>query len=414
MRKALPSNGLARDAIFARMNAMTSHDADWRRGRVPLYVFKGNESVGEIARDAFVQFFNENGLGAKRAFFGLRKMEDEVLEIGLTLFRAPDDAVAYFTTGGSESIIAAVKACRDFARKRTGSAQHRGNLVIPYSAHPAFTKAALLMDLEVRRVPVAGDWRADVAAMDRATDGDTLMMVGSAPCFPYGTIDPIEDLAKLAQRRNVWLHVDACVGGYLAPFAAKAGYPIPPFDFSLAGVMSLSADLHKFGFCPKPASTIFYRSPDAAACQPFDVDDWPGGRFVTATLAGTRPGGAIAGAWATLHAMGEQGYVDTARGIMQAARAYRRDIEAAGLTVLGNPDLSIIAFTSNDVDMHAVSDGMARRGWIPGVVREPFGLHLMISMLHAPAREDYVRDLRASIHDARTTGTRQPGAEATY
>ncbi|MGE5105801.1 MAG: aminotransferase class V-fold PLP-dependent enzyme [Betaproteobacteria bacterium] len=414
MRKSLPAIGLDRDAIFAKMTAMTARDADWRHGRVPLYVFKGNERVGEIGRDAFVRFFNENGLGGKRAFLGLKKMEDEVLEIGMTLFRAPADAAGYFTTGGSESIIVAVKACRDYERKRRGNPSLRGNLVIPYSAHPAFTKAAMLMDLETRRVPVATDYRADLAAMEQAIDGDTLMLVGSAPCFPYGTIDPIAELGKLAQRRNLWLHVDACVGGYIAPFAAKAGYAIPEFDFSISGVMSLSADLHKFGFCPKPASTIFYRSADAAGFQPFDVDEWPGGRFTTATIAGTRPGGAIAGAWATLHAMGEEGYVNTAGQIMEVARAYRRDVQAAGLQVIGEPDLSILAFTSREVDMHAVSEGMARRGWVPGVVRQPFGLHLMLSMLHAPAREDYIRDLRSALDEARRSGTHHVGTEASY
>lgn len=414
MRKSLPTTGLARDAIFAQLDAMAARNADWRRGRVPLYVFKGNDEAADIGRDAFLQFFNENGLGGKRAFPGLKKMEDDVIGIGLTLFAAPDEAVGYFTTGGSESIIVAVKACRDFVRNRSGNPRRRGNLVMPYSAHPAFTKAAMLMDLTTRRVPVGSDYRADVAAMEQAIDDDTLMLVGSAPCFPYGTIDPIEGLSRIAQRRNVWLHVDACVGGYIAPFAAKAGYATPPFDFSIPGVMSLSADLHKFGFCPKPASTIFYRSPDAAARQPFDVDEWPGGRFATATIAGTRPGGAIAGAWATLHAMGEQGYVQTARNILELTRAYRRDIEASGLRIVGEPHLSILAFTSDEVDMQDVADGMARRGWVPGVVRQPFGLHLMLSLLHAPAREDYIRDLRDAIGESRRSGGRRAGADATY
>jgi glutamate/tyrosine decarboxylase-like PLP-dependent enzyme len=272
----------------------------------------------------------------------------------------------------------------------------------------------MLMDLETKRVPVGADYRADAAAMEQAIDDETIMVVGSAPCFPYGTIDPIADLGRVAQRRNVWLHVDACVGGYVAPFAARAGFAIPDFDFSVPGVMSLSADLHKFGFCPKPASTVFYRTPDAAACQPFDVDEWPGGRFMTATIVGTRPGGSIAGAWAMLHAMGEKRYVDTARRILETARAYRRDIEGSGLQVLGEPDLSILAFTSSEVDMQAVSEGMARRQWVPGVVRQPFGLHLMLSMLHAPAREHYVRDLRAAIAEARTKPARRAGVDATY
>ena len=164
---------------------------------------------------------------------------------------------------------------------------------------------------------------------------------------------------------------------------------------------SISADLHKFGFCPKPASTIFYRTADRAACQPFEMEDWPGGKFATATLVGTRPGGAVAGAWSTLQAMGEQGYVDTAQQIMQLVSAYRRGIEAIGLTVIGEPDLSILCFTSHEVDMLRVGEVMATRGWLPGLVREPHAMHLMLSMLHAPAREDYLRDLSDAVAQVR-------------
>ncbi|HTS23692.1 MAG TPA: aminotransferase class V-fold PLP-dependent enzyme [Casimicrobiaceae bacterium] len=402
MAAMLPALGLSREEIFARMKAFSAGDIDWRRGRSPLYVFKANDEIAALGRDAFVEFFTENALGGKRAFFGLKKMEDEVVAIGLALFRAPEGAQGYFTTGGSESIVGAVKACRDFARAQSARPDRRGNIVAPYSAHPAFTKAARLMDLELRRVPVARDYRADAAAMARSIDADTLLLVGSAPCFSYGTVDPIAELGRLAQERSLWLHVDACVGGYLAPFARRAGYAVPEFDFSVPGVTSISADLHKFGFCPKPASTVFYRTADRAACQPFATDDWPGGMFATATLVGTRPGGAVAGAWATLHAMGEAGYVATARDIMELAAAYRRGVEATGFAVLGKPDLSILAFAARDADTLRVAEAMASRGWLPGLVRHPPALHLMLSMLHAQAKDDYLRDLADSLAEARS------------
>lgn len=414
MRSALPAAGLSRAEIFARMKALSADDIDWRRGRVPLYVFKANDEIAALGRDAFLQYFTENGLGGGRAFFGLKRMEDEIVAMGLTLFHAPDDAAGFFTTGGSESIITAVMACRDYVRAQTGRGRWRGNIVLPRSAHPAFTKAARLMDLELRRVPVAADYRADVAAMARAINEDTMLLVGSAPCFSYGTIDGIADLGRLAQERGLWLHVDACVGGYLAPFAAKAGYPVPSFDFAVPGVMSISADLHKFGFCPKPASTVFYRSADRAACQPFEMDDWPGGKFATATLVGTRPGGAIAGAWATLQAMGEQGYVDTARQIMELVGAYRRGIEAIGLEVIGRPDLSILCFTSREVDMLRVGEEMTLRGWLPGLVRDPHAMHLMLSMLHAPAREEYLHDLRGAVAQVRSESGKTSNINVTY
>lgn len=411
---SLPPTGLPRDEIFRRMHEMSAGDVDWRRGRTPLYVFKANDDIAAIGRDAFVEFFTENGLGAKRAFHGLKRMEDDVVAIGLSLLHAPDGAAGYFTTGGSESIVTAIKTCRDYARKTRGEPRLRGNVVAPSSAHPAFTKASQLMDIELRRIPLSSHYRADVAAMAAAIDDDTIAIVGSAPSFPYGTIDPIAELGALARKRNVWLHVDACVGGYLAPFVAKAGYPVPAFDFSVPGVSSISADLHKFGFCPKPASTVFYRTAAQAACQPFEMEEWPSGKFSTATIAGTRPGGAIAGAWATLHAMGEAGYVKTAHDIMQLVAAYRHGIEALSLRVVGDPDLSILCFTSDDVDMLRVGERMAARGWLPGLVREPKSMHLMLSMLHAPALDDYLRDLGACIDAVRGEGERAAQIRVTY
>jgi glutamate/tyrosine decarboxylase-like PLP-dependent enzyme len=414
MRNALPRAGLARDEILARMESYVVGDVDWRRGRVPLYVFKANEDIGALGRDAFFRFFSENGLGAKRAFKGLKRMEDEIVAMGLSLLNAPDDAAGTFTTGGSESIIAIVKAARDWLRAESGRPDRRFNIVLPYSAHPAFTKAAMLMDIELRRVPLAANYRADVERMAQATDPDTLMLVGSAPCFPYGTIDPISALSDLAIEKKLWLHVDACVGGYLAPFVAKAGFPVPAWDFSVPGVTSISADLHKFEFCPKPASTTFYRSAKHAAFQFFECGDWPGGVYNTATIVGTRPGGAIAGAWATLQGLGEAGYTETARQIMGVVAQYRRGVEALGLRVLGNPELSILCFTADDVDMMDVGAAMAERGWLPGHTREPRSMHMMLSMLHAPAVDDYLADLKASLAQVRASKSTGAKLDATY
>lgn len=414
MRPELPAAGWTRDDIFRRMRALAAGDIDWRSGRTPLYVFKATDEVAAIGRDAFVEFFTENALGGKRAFHGLKQMEDEVVAMGLSLMNAPADAAGYFTTGGSESIVTALKTCRDWTRRARGKPRLTGNIVLPQSAHPAFTKASQLMDIELRRIPLTPRYRADVAAMAAAIDDDTIALVGSAPSFPYGAIDPIAELSELALARNLWLHVDACVGGYIAPFVARAGHSIPAFDFSLPGVTSISADLHKFGFCPKPASTVFYRSAAQAALQPFEIDDWPSGKFVTATIAGTRPGGAVAGAWAVLHALGEAGYVDIARRIMAMVAAYRRGIEAIGLRVVGDPELSILCFTSDDVDMLKVAGRMGTRGWLPGVVREPHSMHLMLSLVHEPALHDYLRDLRECVGEVRGGAVAGAGVSVIY
>jgi len=415
MRTTLPEKGRSRGDVLAQMRALKAGDADWQHGRVPLFVFKATDELSEVGRDAFMEFFTENALGGKRAFPSVKKMEDAVVDMALSLFHAPEDAVGFMSTGGTESIIQAVQTCRDWNRKRRGDAKHRGNIVAAHSVHPAFDKGAKLMDLEVRRVPVGADFRADPAAMEAAIDADTIMLVGSAPCFPYGVIDPIADLAAVARRRDVWLHVDACVGGYLAPFAKQIGRDIPDFDFAVPGVASMSADLHKFGFCPKPASTVFYRDADKARHHSFDFSDWPNGRFLTGTLVGTRPAGGVAGAWATFQYLGQEGYREIAKKLMGFIDDYRRGLEGIeGLRVVGNPHLSIVAFTADDVDVFRVAEAMEKRGWLPGLLQQPKAIHRMLSLIQAPSLDEYLADLKAALAAVRGEGRAAAKLQATY
>lgn len=413
MPTPFPASGLPRAEVDALLDEMAAGDADWRGGRVPLFVFGATPDVAEVGRAAFNRFFTENALGGKRAFPGLRRMEEEVVAMALDLFHAPPGAAGSMTVGGTESILLAVKAARDWGRARRGDPAHRGNLVMPVSAHPAFDKAALLMDLEIRRTPLAADFRADPATLAAAIDADTLMLVGSVPCFPFGVVDPLPALAEMAAARKLWLHVDACVGGYFAPFARDLGRPIPPFDFALPGVCSLSADLHKFGFTPKPASTVFFRTADRAAAAGFDLDVWPNGRFATGTFVGTRPGGAVAAAWAVMRFLGRDGYTALAARLLAMRDAYVAGIAAIpGMGVFGAPDLSILGFGDPSLDMGSVGDGMAARGWVPGLLRDPPGLHMMMSLLHEPARDRYLADLVAAAGAARPAG--QGKVSATY
>jgi len=267
------------------------------------------------------------------------------------------------------------------------------------------------MDLEVRRIPVGADLRADPAAMEAAIGDDTMMIVGSAPSFPYGVIDPIAALGQMALRRDVWLHVDACVGGYLAPFVKELGYDVPEFDLGVPGVSSLSADLHKFGFSPKPASTVFYASADKAAHHLFEFDQWPNGRFTTGTIVGTRPAGGVAAAWATFQFLGRAGYRAIARDIMKLVDAYKSGIEAIdGLHVHGKPQLSIVAFGSDTIDVFRVSEVMAQKGWVPGLVQKPRGIHRMMSLIHQPSLDEYLDDLRAAVGVVAQQGASAPAA----
>jgi len=408
-----PEAGRPWDAIAADLEAMKADDVDWRNGRSPLYVFGATDAVAQVARDAFNLFFTENALGSKRAFGSLARMESEVLDATLALFLAPDGAAGIMTTGGSESLILAVAAARESHRRRHG---RKGdlNIVAPYSAHPAFDKAGRLMDIVVRRVPTGLDCRADVDAMAGQVDDRTIMVVVSAPCFPHGVIDPVAKLARLALGHDTWLHVDACVGGFMTPFARSLGRNLPAFDFSIDGVMSISADLHKFGYCPKPASTLSFRSEEGRDCAIFDFDDWPNGRFTTATLAGTRPGGAVAGAWAVMQFLGRDGYLELTRRALAMSDAYTAGIEAIpALEMWARPDLTILNWGSRHKDIFAVAEGMQARGWLPGLTRNPAGMHLMASLLHEPVREQFLSDLAASVAEAGSVGDAQ-GPDVRY
>ena len=416
--KPFPPSGLTRAQIDASFDALASGDINWRGGRAPLYVFGGDSEAYEVGRDAFFRFFSENALGARRAFGSVRQMEQDIVEMGLSLFNGHDGMAGIVTSGGSESIFLAVRAARAEARAKRGLARGVGNMVMPDTAHPAFTKAAQSMDLDERRIPVLANGRADVQAMAQAIDHDTVMMIGSAPCFPYGVIDPIDALGQVAIEHQTWLHVDACVGGYLAPFARDLGYPMPHFDLGVPGVSSLSADLHKYGFCPKPSSTVFFSTPERAKLAGFDLDVWPSGRFVTSTLVGTRPAGGVAGAWATIQFLGVEGYRKVALQVMQMRDAYVAGIKAIpGYRMVAEPDLAVMAFGDPGIDMMRVAALMGERGWLPGTISRPAGMHLMLSLLHDAARESYLSDLAACsrlAHQEATAGIVEKRVSVTY
>jgi glutamate/tyrosine decarboxylase-like PLP-dependent enzyme len=413
MRPVLPERGTDWATLRAQLVDLGSDDVDWRAGRTAVYVFNAGDDVLRVAKEAYSLYQSENALGPA-AFPSLRRMEDDVVGMGLSLLNGPEGSCGNLTSGGSESIFLAVKACREQARAR-GRDTTGGEIVAPRSVHPAFDKAAHVLGLRVQRVPVADDLHADVDAMAQSITDRTLMLVGSAPCFPYGVIDPIEALGALAVERDVWLHVDACVGGYFAPFARMNGVDVPPFDFSVPGVCSISADLHKYGYAAKGASTLFHRSDEQRAHQIFEFDDWPAGGMTTPTAAGTRPGGAIAGAWAVLHYLGVEGYRAKAKLVTDTREKLARAIDATeGLHTLGAPQLGLMTYAADDVDIFAVWGRLARRGWFTGLVTEPRAIHLMLSPAHADVADEYLADLHAALAEVRASGEGAGDTKARY
>lgn len=407
----LPEKGTDWESLKREMEKRGANDVKWRDGKTAVYVFNAGPDVERVQKEAYALFQSENGLGPM-AFPSLKRMEDEVVANGLALLHAPEGAAGNITSGGTDSITMAMKTARDFARAEKG-VKGQVNIVLPYSAHPAFDKAAKVMEIEVRRVAVGADYLADVEAMAKAADDKTIMIAGSAPCFPYGLIDPIAKLGALAQARGLWLHVDACVGGYIAPFVRMNGGDIPPFDFEVAGVSSMSADLHKYGYCAKGASTVLFRSEALRAHMIFDSNDWPGGRMVTPTLAGTRPGGAIAAAWAVMNFLGVGGYRAKHKQVTDAREKIEAGVKALGFSVIGKPQLGLIAFTRNDIDCMAIWGKLFERGWFTSLTTEPKGLHLMLSPFHLQVADTYLADLAWAVEEVKA-GTKGAAREARY
>ena len=352
-----------------------------------------------------LEYLHENALNPF-AFPSLTEMEGEVVEWGSALLNGPGHG--RLTSGGTESIFLAVQTMRDHARDERGIAEPV--LLTAETAHPAFAKACKYLDVEQVRVPVGADGRADVAAMTGAIDERTGMIVGSSPCYPFGVIDPIEELAAAAASAGVLCHVDACLGGFLLPFWERIGEQVPRWDFRVDGVTSMSADIHKYGWTFKGASLVLYRDKDLLAKQFFLYDDWPGGLYGSATTAGTRAAAPIAAAWATMRHLGVPGYTRLAEVLRDTVVAFRDGIDATdGLHLTHRPDLSLFQFTADDgLDINAIGDVMDDRGW--HLDRQQGGLHLMLWPFHAHVVDQFLADLR----DAVAHHGESRGVEATY
>jgi glutamate/tyrosine decarboxylase-like PLP-dependent enzyme len=405
----LPRNGTPLGALLARMRERKAADADWRGGRTFSLVYPAGPEVDEVLREASLLYLHENALNPFR-FPSLRQMEDEVVSMTAGLLHGGPGAGGAMTSGGTESILMAVLTARERARAERGL--ERGKLVAPRSAHPAFAKAAHILGLELVQIPLATDLRADARAAERLIGDDAVLVVGSAPCYPFGVVDPIAELAGLAAERGVPFHTDACLGGFLLPFWEHLGARVPPFDFRVPGVTTISADVHKYGYCVKGASVIAHRERESLnRYQLVLYQDWPGGSYGSFAMAGARPGAPIAAAWAVMNALGEEGYLRLARQLRETTGRVRAGIAAIpGLRVLGDPAMSVLAFGCDGGDVFAVGDAMDDRGWHLDRQRDPDALHLMLSPAHADVAGEFLDDLRQAA--ARRGPSR--GREARY
>ncbi|WP_375492496.1 pyridoxal phosphate-dependent decarboxylase family protein [uncultured Jatrophihabitans sp.] len=387
--------------MLARLQANRHDDAPWRAGRIFSLVFPPDDpELERLLADVSAQYLAENALNPAR-FPSLARLETAAADMVAGLLHGPAGA-AGLTSGGTESIFVAVSVARDVARER---GVQRPFIVTAETAHPAFAKACHLLDIDQVRVPVRADKRLDVAALTAKVGTDTALVVASAPCYPYGVVDPVEQVATLAAERGVPCHVDACLGGLILPFLAELGQPVPPWDFRVPGVTSISADVHKYGYSFKGASVIAFATPELAARRVwFDDGVWGGGTYGTPTPAGTRPAPPIAGAWAALTHLGHEGYRAKAAAVLCARDALVDAVASIdGLRLSAQPDGPVLRMTSDSLDMAAVADAMEDRRW--WLNRQPGALHVMLSPLHARVVDELTADLRTAVAEVRAGRT---------
>ncbi|MCW2842902.1 MAG: Pyridoxal-dependent decarboxylase [Nocardioides sp.] len=392
------------DAL-ARLRELQAGDLAIHGGRSLAYVYdSGRADVDAVAAEAVSMYAGANGLDPS-AFPSMLAMENELVGFACDLVDAPDTAAGTVTTGGTESIMLAVQAARD-ARPDI----ERPNIVLPETAHPSFQKAAQYFGIDQVSVRVDGHYRAQVGAMAEAMDADTVLAVASAPSYAHGVIDPIAWIAAACAAKDVPLHVDACIGGWILAYADRIGRVKPAWTFAVPGVSSISVDLHKYGYTPKGASILLHRT--AAGRRPtyFSSADWPGYTMVNTTMASTRPGGPLAGAWATVQAIGEGGYVELARDCLDAVDLLLAGIDRIdGLELVVRPDSTLVAVrTDGSCDVFTIADEMVERGWYVGPQMswrgEPPTLHLSVSAATLGHVDECLAALRDSVAAARATG----------
>lgn len=393
-----PSSGTPADEVLDRMAALRVNDNDWRAGRTFSLVYSAGPEVHDLLEKAHTMYLAENALNTS-VFPSLKRMQADVTGAVSDLFHGGDPAGGFMTSGGTESILMAVKAAREWGLAERGITEPE--VVLATSAHAAFAKASHYFGVKSIRTEVSDDYTVDVSAMAEAITPNTVLVVGSAPQYPQGVVDDIPAIAALAEEHDILCHVDACMGGFLLPFLERLGRFDKPWDFRVPGVTSISADLHKYGYAAKGASTITYRTKALRARQTFLFDGWLGGTYGSPTMAGTKPAGPIAAAWAVLHHLGVDGYVRLVEAAHDAGRILIEGVRGTeGLALRGEPETTLVAFGAvegSGIDIFTVSDGLAARGWYADRQTPPDSLHCTVNAVHRAVIDEFVADIAAVV-----------------
>jgi len=410
----IPQHGLSRDEVFRQLEAFRSRDVDWRSGRTWAYVYDPGREAEQVIKDAFTMYLSENALDPT-VFPSTARMEAELVALAASHLNGDDNVAGNFTSGGTESIMLAVKTARDFARARR-PAIREPEIVLPVTAHASFQKACHYLAVTPVLVPVDGEtFVADVDAVRRAITANTILLVGSAVSYAHGVVDPIAALGQLAREHDLLLHVDACMGGFLLPYFRRLGVDVPPFDFGVPGVTSMSMDFHKYAFAAKGASVVLYRDKELRRYQIYTCAKWTGYSVVNPTIQSSKSGGPLAAAWAVLHFIGDDGYLAMARQALEATQRIVAAIDAMDdLRTLGRPQMNLVAFTSDTVNVFHIIDEMRARGWYIqpqlGFHGSKENIHLSVNPANTKWVEPFLDDLRECVEVARRLPSGEIGA----
>ena len=394
----IPPAGRGRDEILREMEALHDREENiWKDGFVSGAVYHGDHEHIAFLNKVYTINSQSNPLHAD-VWPSTTKFEAEIVAMTADMLGgAGQDICGTVSSGGTESILLAMKAYRDRARQERGIT--RPEMVVPVTAHAAFDKASQFFNIKMVHIPVDETFRADVDAARKAITRNTVVLVGSAPAFPHGTIDPIAELSKLAHERGIGFHTDACLGGFVLPWAEKLGYPIPPFDFRLPGVTSMSADTHKYGYAAKGTSVVLYRGQALRHYQYYTATDWPGGLYFSPTFAGSRPGALSAACWAAMTSIGAEGYLAATKKILETADIIKAGIRNIPALKLLGDSLFVIAFASGSIDIYKVLESLAHKGWSLNGLHKPSCVHLCVTLRHTQpgVAERFLRDLEAAV-----------------
>jgi sphinganine-1-phosphate aldolase len=401
----IPEKGMTKEQILGTLQAFKSRDMDWKAGKVWCYVYNPGNEPAKVVKEAYLSFLTENGLDPT-VFPSMLKLETDVVRMLATLLRGDENVVGHLTTGGTESIMLAVKTARDRARALHPEIA-RPEMVLPKTAHASFHKAAHYLGI----TPVVVDinpatFRVEVEAMRTAITENTILLVASAPNYSQGVIDPITEIGALAQEKGLLFHVDGCVGGIHLSFMRKLGYEVPDFDFSVPGVTSISADLHKYGYAAKGASCIMYRGKDIRKYQLFACTDTTGYTLINTTVTSSKSGGPMAGAWAVLTYLGEDGFMEIVTTVQETTQKLIDGVNAVPeLEVLGQPVMCMFSFKSEVINVYQLADAMAKRGWyIQGQFSTPLtprNLHLSVNYGTVEQADALLVDLRECVEEVK-------------